>query len=82
VSYKHEQLLHLAEEYRWAIDIIRDEFEIGLGQICDERFLNERYKEFQRKDDPVYVKLLEGMNDQALSKTLVSYWTIAQTLAT
>ena len=72
----------LLNDFRWAIDIVRDEFQAGLESICDEKFLKERYKEFTRKDDPVYVKLLEGMKDESLSKTLVSYWTIAQTLAT
>lgn len=69
-------------KYRWAIDIVRDEFKAGLGSICEEGFIKQRYEEFKRKDDPVYVKLLEGMNDEALSKALVSFWTIAQTLAT
>jgi hypothetical protein len=53
-----------------------------LAGLCDPRFLARRYKEFLHRDDPIYVELLRGMDDEPLSKTFVSYWTIAQTLAT
>lgn len=69
-------------EHGWAVEIVRNRFSNGLAEICDERFLNDRYKQFQVKDDPIYAELLRGMKDEALSKTFVSYWTIAHTLAT
>jgi hypothetical protein len=69
-------------DYGWAIEIVRSRFENGLAEICDQRFLNRRYKDFQDKQDPIYPTLLKGMNDEPLSKTFVSYWTIAHTLAT
>lgn len=78
----HDESLNInMTGYRWAVDIVREEFKTGLKQICAERFLNERYDDFKRKDDPVYVTLLNGMNDEGLSRALVSYWTIAQTIA-
>jgi len=72
----------LRKEYDWAISIIQDQFTRGLDSICDKDFLDERYQEFQRKHDPIYAELLNGMKDEALAKTFVSYWTIGQTLAT
>ncbi len=69
-------------EYGWAVEIIRQHFSDGLADICDEKFLHERYRRFQAKQDPIYSELLKGMKDEALSITFVSYWTIAQTLAT
>jgi hypothetical protein len=65
-----------------AIEIVQKKFADGLAGLCDPRFLSKRYVEFLRRDDPIYVELLKGMNDEALAKTFVSYWTIAQTLAT
>ncbi len=65
-----------------AIEIIQKHFSDGLAELCDPRFLAKRYSEFLRRDDPIYVELLQGMQDEPLSKTFVSYWTIAQTLAT
>lgn len=73
---------HLREEYGWAIEIIRKRFAAGLESICTKEFLDERYVEFQRKHDPIYAELLDGMEDEALAKTFVSYWTIGQTIAT
>lgn len=72
----------LRAQYSWAVDLVRRHFSEGLGRICDEDFLRQRYREFERRDDPVYAELLSGMNDQPLAETFVSYWTIAQTLAT
>lgn len=69
-------------EYGWAIKIILDQFNTGLERICDERFLTRRYEDFLRKQDPIYNDLLTGMEDEALAKTFVSYWTIAHTMAT
>lgn len=68
--------------YGWAIDIVHKHFATGLDGICDKDFLNHRYQEFQRKNDPIYAELLDGMDDEALAKTFVSYWTIGQTIAT
>src|SRR5262245_56526234 len=73
---------HLQQEYGWAIKIIRERFAVGLEAICAKEFLDERYQEFQRKNDPIYAELLDGMEDEALAKTFVSYWTIGQTMAT
>lgn len=73
---------HLRQEYGWAIEIIRRHFAAGLESICAKEFLDERYVEFQRKHDPIYAELLNGMDDEALAKTFVSYWTIGQTIAT
>lgn len=65
-----------------AIEIVQKHFSDGLGELCDPHFLAKRYTEFLYRDDPIYVELLQGMQDEPLSKTFVSYWTIAQTLAT
>ena len=73
---------HLQKEYGWAIEIVRKQFAEGLEAICDKGFLDHRYQEFQRKNDPIYAELLDGMDDEELAKTFVSYWTIAQTMAT
>lgn len=65
-----------------AIEIVQKHFSDGLADLCDPHFLAQRYKEFLDRDDPIYVELLRGIKDEALAKTFVSYWTIAQTLAT
>ena len=65
-----------------AVEIVTKRFSIGLAEICDQRFLSCRYKKFQAKNDPIYAELLRGMEDEALSRTFVSYWTISHTLAT
>jgi hypothetical protein len=64
-----------------ATEIVHQFFSQGLADICDERFLSKRYAEFQRRDDPIYATLLDGMGDNELAKTFVSYWTIGQTLS-
>src|SRR5688500_10794655 len=79
-SKKHDA--DLAAKRQQAVDIVQRKFSEGLAELCDPRFLAKRYDEFLRRDDPIYVELLKGMQDEALSKTFVSYWTIAQTLAT
>jgi len=71
-----------ADEYAWAVEIIRRHFAEGLERICDPDFLAERYREFQRRQDPIYTGLVSGMKDEALARTFVSYWTIAHTMAT
>jgi hypothetical protein len=68
--------------YPWAVEIVRKRFSAGLESICDPRFLSRRYEQFLAKNDPIYVDLLQGMEDERLSRTFVSYWTIAHTLAT
>jgi hypothetical protein len=78
----NRNLQHLQQEYGWAVEIVRKHFATGLERICNQRFLDGRYAEFQRKRDPIYADLLDGMGDEDLAKTFVSYWTIAQTLAT
>src|SRR5437016_3778366 len=65
-----------------AVEIVQRKFSAGLAGLCDPHFLVKRYAEFLHRDDPIYVELLKGMDDEPLSKTFVSYWTIAQTLAT
>ena len=69
-------------EFGWAIEIVHKHFSTGLTKLCEPKFLQRRYDEFQLKQDPIYAHLLKGMNDEPLAKTFVSYWTIAQTLAT
>lgn len=70
------------KELATALNIVQRKFSDGLALLCDSRFLAKRYSEFLRRDDPIYVELLKGMQDEALAKTFVSYWTIAQTMAT
>ncbi|MCY2926385.1 MAG: hypothetical protein NT031_13285 [Planctomycetota bacterium] len=70
------------DEFPWAVEIVRKRFSDGLERLCDPQFLEKRYSQFLDRDDPIYVDLLQGMKDERLSKTFVSYWTIAQTLAT
>src|SRR5687768_12742976 len=69
-------------DFSWAIEIVQKHFSSGLAEICDEDFLNARYQQFKIRDDPIYAELLRGMQNEDLSKTFVSYWTIAHTLAT
>jgi hypothetical protein len=71
----------LRTNYGWAIDIVKRHFSKGLEYICNQSFLERRYTEFQERRDPIYSILLEGMQDEQLAKTFVSYWTIGQTLA-
>lgn len=68
--------------HEWAVEIIRRHFAEGLEGICDPAFLAQRYREFQRRQDPVYTGLINGMDDEPLARTFVSYWTIAHTMAT
>ena len=72
----------LSAESAVAVQIIQRHFEKGLGEISDSKFLGRRYNEFSCKKDPIYAELLRGMDDEPLTKTFVSYWTVAQTLAT
>jgi hypothetical protein len=72
----------LKQDYSWAIQIVRHHFARGLEAISNSKFLDQRYDEFERRDDPIYAELLDGMEDQRLARTFVSYWTIGQTLAT
>jgi hypothetical protein len=72
----------LRREFPWAIEIVRNRFSAGLQDICDPTFLTHRYQTFQAKNDPIYADLLKGMEDEALARTFVSYWTIAHTMAT
>jgi hypothetical protein len=65
-----------------AEEVIARIFSEGLAELCRPSFLSKRYDEFVSKHDPIYLNLLGGMNDEPLAKTFVSYWTIAQTLAT
>lgn len=72
----------IRREYSWAIDIVRKHMTQGIEELCNPEFLQRRYEDFVDKQDPIYGDLLAGMKDEALSKTFVSYWTIAQTMAT
>lgn len=74
------QLLHGSESDQ-AAEIVRRYFSYGLEELCNERFLARRYAGFKKKNDPIYATLMDGMNDEQLAKTFVSYWTIGQTLA-
>jgi hypothetical protein len=64
-----------------AAEIVRVHFSRGLEALCNERFLAKRYSEFKKKNDPIYATLMDGMGDEQLAKTFVSYWTIGQTLS-
>ena len=75
-------LEELRGEYAWAIAIVKGRFETGLGEISDRGFLDQRYVEFKHRNDPIYADLLGGMGDDQLARTFVSYWVIAQTIAT
>lgn len=77
-----ERIAEARQAYGWAVEIIRKQFSKGLEELCDPKFLSRRYNQFLLKSDPIYVDLLKGMEDERLSKTFVSYWTIAHTLAT
>ena len=72
----------LRGEYAWAIAIVKQHFEWGLEGISDGRFLDQRYVEFKHRNDPIYADLLGGMGNDQLARTFVSYWVIAQTIAT
>lgn len=82
MSEQEQQEWPTRREHGWAIDIIHKHFNTGLERICDEKFLAKRYNDYQAKHDPIYTDLLNGMEDEALAKTFVSYWTIAHTMAT
>jgi len=82
LSNKDQNERQLRREFGWAIDIVCQHFNNGLERICDEKFLRQRYEDFLNKQDPIYNDLLDGMEDESLAKTFVSYWTIAHTLAT
>jgi hypothetical protein len=70
------------DELARATSIVERHFSNGLARICEPKFLSARYREFQNKADPIYSELLDGMNDEKLAATFVSYWTIAHTIAT
>jgi hypothetical protein len=55
-----------------AVSIIQKHFSAGLTNICDPHFLARRYNEFLHRDDPIYVRLLQGMGDEALSGTVLA----------
>lgn len=69
-------------DHSWIIDVFHSHFSRGLSKICDSDFLKARYDAFRDKEDPIYLELLDGMKDEPLSRTFVSYWTTAHTLAT
>ncbi len=80
-----EQLLSfedIEKEYDWAIEIVREHFARGLEWLSEKEFTTERYLRFKEKNDPIYMEILEGMNDEALAKVFTSYWMLGQTLAT
>jgi hypothetical protein len=77
-----ERLQKVRQQYPREIEIFRAHLSRGLTELCDPRFLRRRYDEFKLKHDPIYPELLNAMDDEALVKTFISYWTIAQTLAT
>jgi hypothetical protein len=72
----------LREVYSWAMKIVSEHFRRGLEGIVADAFLAKRYEDFLLRSDPVYATLLEGMSDEALARTFVSYWVTGQTLAT
>jgi len=73
---------NVRKDFAWAVEIVRKRFADGLEELCDSEFLDQRYQRFKDRDDPIYAELLAAMQDEALAKTFVSYWTIAHTLAT
>lgn len=82
MSESSERGAELRAEHQWAIDIIRGHFSRGLQRLTDPVLLQRRIQEVSSRDDPIYSALLAGMDDLALSTTFVTYWNIAQTLAT
>jgi hypothetical protein len=79
---KNPDFAAINKEYAWAIEIVHEQFAKGIGRLCEQRFLDQRYKNFLERKDPIYGVLLAGMGDDKLAKTFVSYWTIGQSLAT
>jgi len=75
-------LRKVRENHPEEVEVFKRHLSDGLAELSDPEFLQQRYREFQAKHDPVYPELLKGMGDEALAKTFVSYWTIAHTLAT
>lgn len=72
----------VAAEYGWACAAVFKRFSAGLERLFDETFVGDRVRRFVERDDPVYATLLQGMEDEALARVLVSNWTVAHTMAT
>lgn len=66
----------------WAVSIVAKRFTDGLSHIFDRTFVGSRFQEFVNRSDPVYVTLLEGMNDLGVAQAVVGNWMMAHTLAT
>ncbi len=79
---EQERLKAVRKVHGWAVKIIQQHFSRGLDGLCTTPFLRRRYQEFKDKGDPVYSVLVDGMQDEELARTFVSYWTVGQTLAT
>ena len=70
------------ESHHWAVEIVANRFREGLDRVFERAFVDGRFTEFARRSDPVYVTLLEGMNDEGVARTMVGNWMVAHTLAT
>lgn len=82
VAAERERLEAVRKVHGWAVKIIQQHFSRGLASLCTADFLGKRYSQFKSKADPIYSILVGGMQDEALARTFVSYWTVGQTLAT
>lgn len=69
-------------KFRSASDIVARHFADGLDELLSPRFLQGRYRKFESEHDPIYHTILACVQDESLVKAFVSYWAIAQTMAT
>lgn len=69
-------------DYEWATETIERQFSGGIEALFSQKRLSKAYKQFQRHRDPIYHAMLQGMNDEPLAQTFVSYWKLGQSLAT
>lgn len=70
------------KDYPWAVELVAKRFGEGLERVFERVFVDNRFGRFALRADPVYVTLLEGMNDEGVARTMVGNWMIAHTLAT
>jgi hypothetical protein len=71
-----------ADYVEQAVDIIREEFQRGLWECCEDSAVERYYSNFVHESDPIMSPLIEGMKDKKLEKTFVSYSRIYDTIST
>jgi hypothetical protein len=69
-------------DYHWAINIVQRRFARGLERFCSPQFVEERHRDFIAERDPILFPLVTGMQDQALQRVYVSFYSIYHTIAT